>query len=143
MEECTVREDVVNHCMRHYEEPVVAHCRTCARPYCSRCLVYSFGPDKPPFCVGCALNASGVRNKNKPVVVTAQEPGPDRRAERALRKAEKAEAKAQARALKRAAKQSGAAAEEAEAPRTTNVPVPPGLPVPASRFAPQREHAVN
>ncbi len=71
MEGCTVREDVVNHCMRHYEEPVVAHCRTCARPYCSRCLVYSFGPDKPPFCVGCALNASGVRNKNKPVVVTA------------------------------------------------------------------------
>jgi hypothetical protein len=128
--------------MRHYEEPVVAHCRTCAKPYCSRCLVYSFGPDKPPFCVGCALNASGVRNKSKPVVVQAEAPGPDRKAERAQRKAEKAEAKASARALKRAAKQGEVPAQE-EAPRTTNVPVPRGLPVPSSRFAPQREQAVS
>jgi hypothetical protein len=128
--------------MRHYEEPVVAHCRTCAKPYCSRCLVYSFGPDKPPDCVGCALTASGVRNKNKPVVVQA-EAGPDRRAERAQRKAEKAEAKAAARAMKRAAKLGEAAPAEAEGPRPTNVPVPRGLPVPASRFAPQREQAVS
>ena len=129
----------MTHCMRHYEEPVVAHCRTCARPYCSRCLVYSFGPDKPPFCVGCALNASGVRNKNKPIpVATAAAPGPDRRAERAQRKAEKAEAKANARALKRAAKRGEADPVAApDAPRPTNVPVPKGLPTPAARFAPQ------
>ncbi|MGN6694121.1 MAG: B-box zinc finger protein [Aquihabitans sp.] len=129
--------------MRHYEEPVVAYCRTCTRPYCSRCLVYSFGPDKPPFCVGCALNASGVRNKNKPIPVAAQTaPGPDRRAERAQRKAEKAEAKAHARAMKRAAKQ-GQVAEAVEAPRTSNVPVPKGLPTPSARFAPQPERAVS
>ncbi len=135
----------MNHCMRHYEEPVVAYCRTCTRPYCSRCLVYSFGPDKPPFCVGCALNASGVRNKNKPIVVAAQQaPGPDRRAERAQRKAEKVDAKATARALKRAAKRGEGAPEPVEAPRTSNVPVPRGLPVPSSRFAPPKpEHAVN
>jgi len=133
----------VTHCMRHYEEPVVAYCRTCTRPYCSRCLVYSFGPDKPPFCVGCALNASGVRNKNKPIPVAAQAaPGPDRRAERAQRKAEKAEAKANARAMKRAAKRGDVAAEPAT-PRTSNVPVPKGLPTPSSRFAAQPEHAVN
>jgi hypothetical protein len=129
--------------MRHYEEPVVAHCRTCTRPYCSRCLVYSFGPDKPPFCVGCALAASGVRNKNKPIPVAAQAAaGPDRRAERAQRKAEKAEAKANARAMKRAAKQ-GDAVPAVEAPRTSNVPVPKGLPTPSARFAPQPESAVS
>jgi hypothetical protein len=122
--------------MRHYEEPVVAHCRTCARPYCSRCLVYSFGPDKPPFCVGCALNASGVRNKHKPVpVAAAAAPTVDRRAERAQRKLEKAEAKAAMRAMKRAAKQGEAPAEVAPA-RPTSVPVPKGLATPASRFAP-------
>lgn len=133
----------MTHCMRHYEEPVVAHCRTCTRPYCSRCLVYSFGPDKPPFCVGCALNASGVRNKSKPIPVAAQaEVGPDRRTERAQRRAEKAEAKASARSLKRAAKR-GEAPSQVEEPRTTNVPVPKGLPTPASRFAPQPEHIVS
>lgn len=134
------------HCMRHYEEPVVAYCRTCAQPYCSRCLVFSFGPDKPPFCVGCALNASGVRNKSKPVTVAAAAPpANDRRVERAQRRAEKAEAKATVRALKRSAKGDAAAAAstgEAEAPRTSNVPVPKGLATPSSRFAPP-EHAVN
>ena len=134
----------MTHCMRHYEEPVVAHCRTCARPYCSRCLVYSFGPDKPPFCVGCALNASGVRNKNKPVVAMAEAaPTVDRRAERAQRRAEKAEAKATLRAMKRAAKDGNAAADDAAAPRTSNVPVPKGLTTPSSRFSAPAEHAVN
>ena len=132
----------MTHCMRHYEEPVVAHCRTCARPYCSRCLVYSFGPDKPPFCVGCALNASGVRNKNKPIVAVAEAvPTVDRRVERAQRRAEKAEAKAMLRAHKRAAKHGEAVPGIAEAPRTSNVPVPKGLPTPSSRFAPaQNSH---
>jgi hypothetical protein len=129
--------------MRHYEEPVVAHCRTCAKPYCSRCLVFSFGPDKPPYCVGCALNASGVRNKNKPVpVAAAAAPAVDRRLERASRRAEKAEAKALAKAQRRAAKH-GDVAGQPEPPRPTNVPVPKGLPTPAARFAPQREHAIN
>ncbi len=135
----------MTHCMRHYEEPVVAHCRTCTKPYCSRCLVYSFGPDKPPFCIGCALNASGVRNKNKPVVaVAADAPAVDRRMERAQRRAEKAEAKASVRALKRATKRGDAVPEAVEAPRTSNVPVPKGLSMPSSRFAPpQADHAVN
>jgi hypothetical protein len=52
----------VNHCIRHFEEPVAGVCRTCQRPFCDRCLVFSFGPKKPPYCVSCALNASGVRN---------------------------------------------------------------------------------
>lgn len=133
------------HCMRHYEEPVVAHCRTCNRPYCSRCLVYSFGPDKPPYCVGCALTASGVRSKPTAVTVVAEAPPTaDRRVERAQRRAEKAEAKATMRAMKRAAKKGEVEPEPATGPRPTNVPVPPGIKTPSSRFAPPpAEHAVN
>src|SRR5690606_34546969 len=54
-------------CLRHMEEPSTGECRSCHGTYCSRCLVYSFGPKKPPFCVGCALVASGVRNSARPV----------------------------------------------------------------------------
>ena len=132
------------HCTRHYEEPVVANCRTCNKPYCSRCLVYSFGPDKPPYCVGCALTASGVRSKPTTVTVVVEEaPATDRRVERAQRRAEKAEAKATMRAMKRAAKKGGPEVQPEAGPQTT-VPVPPGIKTPSSRFAPPpAEHAVN
>jgi len=36
-------------------------CKACRRAYCRDCLVYSFGPKKPPLCVPCALEAAGVR----------------------------------------------------------------------------------
>lgn len=52
----------MEHCLRHMEEPSTGECRNCHGTFCARCLVYSFGPKKPPFCVGCALVASGVRN---------------------------------------------------------------------------------
>ena len=102
----------VNHCMRHYEEPLMAYCRTCRNPFCNRCLVYAYGPTKPPYCVGCALFASGVRNGNNRVpappatiteasdlpaaggapapLVMETSPTMDRRAERAYKRAEKA-----------------------------------------------------
>lgn len=52
----------MDHCLRHMEEAATGECRSCHGTFCARCLVYSFGPKKPPFCVGCALVASGVRN---------------------------------------------------------------------------------
>ncbi len=75
----------MDHCIRHYEEPYVAHCRVCNRPFCNRCLVFAFGADKPPYCVGCALTASGVRNNSKTVPGDGGQPGAtvDRRIERA------------------------------------------------------------
>lgn len=51
----------MDHCLRHMEESASGECRSCHGQFCTRCLVYSFGPKKPPFCVGCALHASGVR----------------------------------------------------------------------------------
>lgn len=56
----------MNYCLRHMEEPSTGECRSCHGSYCARCLVYSFGPKKPPFCVGCALRASGVRSGPRP-----------------------------------------------------------------------------
>ena len=136
----------MTHCMRHYEEPEVARCRTCERPFCNSCLVFAFGPKKPPYCVGCALTASGVRNNSRAHLVpaTAQPASADRRVERAQRRAEKAEAKANARAVKDAARSGTVLPDPMAAPRTSNVPVPKGLQTPASRFAPpSAEHAVN
>ena len=70
----------MQHCLRHMEEPGTGECRHCHGSFCARCLVYSFGPKKPPFCVGCALVASGVRSGHRPVynapATMANEPAP-------------------------------------------------------------------
>lgn len=51
-----------NRCTTHQFELAEAMCRNCGDLYCSECLVYSFGPKKPPYCIACALAASGVRS---------------------------------------------------------------------------------
>jgi hypothetical protein len=48
-------------CDNHPFDPALAACRRCKRDYCATCLVFSFGPRKPPFCIPCALDAGGVR----------------------------------------------------------------------------------
>ncbi len=48
-------------CAKHQFEPAEDVCRTCGWDFCGECLVYAFGPNKPPFCMSCALAASGVR----------------------------------------------------------------------------------
>jgi hypothetical protein len=52
-------------CNTHPFDPAHAACRACKRDFCSSCLVYSFGPRKPPFCVPCALAAAGVRRQGR------------------------------------------------------------------------------
>jgi hypothetical protein len=125
----------VAHCIRHYEEPVVALCRECAQAYCGRCLVFAFGPNKPPYCVGCALTASGVRSRNRnPVPMPSASPDDvaptDKRVERAQARAAKAEAKAAAKAAKAARKKGApeAPADLPPEPRPTYVPAPTGHP---------------
>lgn len=51
-----------NRCATHQFEMAEGMCRNCGDLYCSECLVFSFGPKKPPYCVSCALAASGVRS---------------------------------------------------------------------------------
>lgn len=110
----------MNHCLRHYEEPVAAHCRSCRHPFCSRCLVYAFGPKKPPYCVGCALHASGIRAGNRAVVMAdpTEEAAPsvDKRTERANHRAEREAVKAARRVARKA---TSAPVEQVPDPLTT------------------------
>lgn len=52
---------MAHRCTKHSFEQATAACRTCQEPFCAECLVYTYGPDKPPYCVPCALVAAGVR----------------------------------------------------------------------------------
>ena len=63
---------MVERCVKHNFETVENTCRTCGRGYCNECLVYSFGPKKPPYCVSCALAAAGVRRSAAAQPVRAQ-----------------------------------------------------------------------
>lgn len=50
-------------CVKHSFETAAGVCRQCRNSYCSECLVFAFGEDKPPYCVTCALNVAGVRHQ--------------------------------------------------------------------------------
>jgi hypothetical protein len=52
-------------CCTHPMDSAVGVCRGCNVAYCSECLVYPFGERKPPLCVGCALQASGIRSSHR------------------------------------------------------------------------------
>ena len=92
-------------CIKHPHETGVGLCRRCGGSWCADCLVYSFGPKKPPFCMSCAMVAGGVRTG-------ATRPALARRELKALQKAAKSEAKAAAKAAKRAPADDEAGQEE-------------------------------
>jgi hypothetical protein len=52
-------------CEAHPFDAAHDDCRMCGHSFCSECLVYSFGPKRPPFCVPCALAAAGVRRTGR------------------------------------------------------------------------------
>lgn len=78
-------------CAKHPHERGVALCRRCGETWCGTCLVYAFGPKKPPYCMGCAMVAGGVRS-------AAARPALPRREIKARQKAARAQAKIDARA---------------------------------------------
>jgi hypothetical protein len=86
-------------CGKHPHEMGVALCRRCGYAWCSTCLVYSFGPKKPPFCMSCAMVAGGVRSN-------AALPAMPRKQLKAQMRALKAEAKAAAKGAKSEPKES-------------------------------------
>lgn len=94
-------------CAKHPHERGVGLCRRCGEAWCSDCLIYSFGPKKPPFCLSCAMFAGGVRT-------AASRPALPKRELKALQKAAKAEAKAAAKAEKDAEVESDDAAAAVE-----------------------------
>ena len=74
-------------CAKHPHERGVALCRRCGASWCGDCLVYAFGPKKPPYCMGCAMVAGGVRS-------AAARPAMSRKELKARRKQVRAAAKA-------------------------------------------------
>lgn len=78
---------MLDSCGKHSYEAGVALCRRCGGSWCSDCLVYAFGPKKPPYCMSCAMVAGGVRT-------SAAHPAMSRKMLKAQMKAVEAEAKA-------------------------------------------------
>jgi hypothetical protein len=56
-------------CDKHLFEGAEDQCGKCGYEFCGECLVYSFGPKKPPYCIPCAVAAAGIRNNagNRPI----------------------------------------------------------------------------
>ena len=52
-------------CENHQFEVKADNCRSCGGEFCGDCLVYTYGNDKPPFCMHCALVAAGIRTPGK------------------------------------------------------------------------------
>jgi hypothetical protein len=82
---------MMDSCAKHRHEKGAALCRRCGEAWCKDCLVYAFGPQKPPYCMSCAMYAGGVRG-------SASRPALPKRQLKALQKTAKAEAKANAKA---------------------------------------------
>jgi len=78
-------------CEKHPHEQGAALCRRCGRSWCGTCLVYAFGPKKPPYCMSCAMVAGGVKS-------TSSIPAMPRKQLKAQMKALKLEAKRAAKA---------------------------------------------
>jgi hypothetical protein len=56
-------------CDKHLFEASEDRCGKCGYEFCGECLVYAFGPKKPPLCIACAVAAAGLRSTagNRPV----------------------------------------------------------------------------
>jgi hypothetical protein len=60
-------------CAKHHFEAAEAQCPNCGHGYCAECLVYPFGPHRPPLCVPCALVRGGVRRAGGPAPLSWRE----------------------------------------------------------------------
>ncbi len=87
---------MLDSCGKHPHEMGAALCGRCGGSWCSTCLVYAFGPKKPPFCMSCAMVAGGVRTGSAL-------PALSKRQLKAQAKARTVKAKAAARAAEDAA----------------------------------------
>jgi hypothetical protein len=82
-------------CAKHPHEVGAALCRRCGQAWCRDCLVFSFGASKPPYCMGCAMVAGGVRS-------ASARPAMPKKELRARMKLERQAAKAAAKAARQA-----------------------------------------
>ena len=78
-------------CVKHHFDMAEGQCRRCGYLFCGRCLVFSRGPSKPPYCLSCAVAAAGIRSNAGNIPIASRREL--RQAEKLRRKAERAEAK--------------------------------------------------
>lgn len=104
-------------CYVHNFELADIRCRNCGYEFCSECLVYAFGANKPPYCVSCALAAAGVRS------TAARQ---SQLSHREIRKMEKVRRKAEKERLANPGPR-----VDAELHEPLPVPTPPAAPVEA------------
>jgi hypothetical protein len=64
---------MADNCAKHTFDVAHTLCRQCGQAFCTTCLVYAFGPSKPPFCVKCAIGASGVRSNAAPQPIRSKQ----------------------------------------------------------------------
>lgn len=48
-------------CQRHTYAPSAGRCKGCGTLWCEDCMVWPFGPKKPPLCLDCAAEQAGLR----------------------------------------------------------------------------------
>jgi hypothetical protein len=96
-------------CAKHPSELATSACRRCGFDWCPECLVFSFGAEKPPFCITCALVTAGVKTRGFPPM--------SRKQLRARKKAEKL------------------AARGGPAPTAVHTPAPEPAPAPANDWS--------
>lgn len=105
-------------CIKHPFERAEDSCRSCAKWYCGDCLVYAFGPRRPPYCIGCAIAAAGVRS-------TAASPSASRRELRAAAKERRRERRNAGRPEKVSEALASAIAEEPAPPTRAEAALAP------------------
>ena len=77
-------------CERHQFEAAADRCGRCGHEFCGECIVYSFGPKKPPFCIPCAVAAAGIRSNasSRPVISRREAKRLEKDRRRAIRSGE-------------------------------------------------------
>jgi hypothetical protein len=105
-------------CIKHPFEGAEDACRACAQTFCGECLVYAFGPRRPPYCIGCAIAAAGVRS-------TAANPAASRRERRAAAKERRRERRRGGRTDQVSEALASAIAEEPAPPTRAETAVAP------------------
>lgn len=80
-------------CTKHPHESAASLCRRCGHSWCGTCLVYAFGPKKPPYCLSCAMVAGGVKSAGSLPPMPRKQLKAQMRALKASQKAEQKAAK--------------------------------------------------
>ncbi len=79
-------------CEKHLFEQAEDRCGSCGQEFCAECLVYSFGPKRPPFCIPCAVAAAGIRTGASKSLPRREAKRLERERRQAFRRAQRAAA---------------------------------------------------